>query len=48
LLYFKTHNFRGLKMKNVMTIISELRIDFDEMESKEKEKFYVLLNKYLK
>lgn len=46
LLYFRTNQFRSLSSKNIKTLIEELRIDIDEMEKGEQEKFYKLINKY--
>lgn len=46
-LYFKTHRFRGLQMKDVKSLIEELRIDFDEMDKEEQSKFYTMIKKYL-
>lgn len=47
LLYFKTKQFRGIKFKEVEKIIEELRIDIDEMEESEKNKFYKIIKEYL-
>jgi len=46
LLYFRTHQFRGVSLKNIKTLIEELRIDIDEMDKKEQIKFYALIKKY--
>lgn len=46
LLYFHTHQFRGMSATKVMTLIQELRIDFEEMESSEQEKFHAMLTPY--
>jgi hypothetical protein len=48
LLYFKTHQFRGIQLKDVKFLIEELRIDIDEMDKEEQGKFYTMLKKYLK
>lgn len=45
LLYFRTRQFKGLDLDNIKKIIEELRIDFDEMDKVEQEKFYSLINK---
>ena len=47
LLYFKTNQFRGIKKKEIDVIIDSLRIDISEMEKEEREKFYLMINKYL-
>ncbi len=47
LLYFKTHQFRGIKTENIKPIIEELRIDINEMDKNEQDKFYTMINKYL-
>lgn len=46
-LYFKTHQFRGVLLKDIKPLIEELRIDFDEMEKQEQDKFYTMIKKYL-
>lgn len=47
LLYFKTNQFRGIEEKEINKIIVELRIDIDEMETSERESFYLMLKKYI-
>ena len=47
LLYFKTHQLRGVGEKNIKSLVEELRIDIDEMDKKEKTKFYAMTKKYL-
>ncbi len=47
LLYFRTRQFRGIKMETVKALIEELRIDFDEMEKAEQEKFYSMIKKFI-
>lgn len=47
LLYFKTRQFRGVKFEFIKDLIVDLRIDFEEMESKEQEKFYKIVETYL-
>ena len=39
LLYFRTHQFRGIRIKDVKTLVEELRIDIDEMDKKERSRF---------
>lgn len=48
LLYFKTHQFRGVKMENVKPLVEGLRIDIDEMDESERDKFYEIIKRYLK
>lgn len=45
LLYFKTHQFRGISLEKIKPLIEELRIDIDEMDRKEQLKFYKMINK---
>ncbi|MDO9592911.1 MAG: hypothetical protein Q7I98_06965 [Erysipelotrichaceae bacterium] len=47
LLYFKTRQFRGVKIENIKQIIEGLRIDINEMNKNEQDKFYTMTNKYL-
>lgn len=47
LLYFKTHQFRGVRPKDVKVLVEELRIDIDEMDKNERSKFYTMIKKYL-
>ena len=47
LLYFKTRQFRGVKFESIKPLIEELRIDIDEMDKSEQDKFYVMIKKYL-
>lgn len=47
LLYFRTHQFRGVKLEKVKSLVEELRIDIDEMDKEEQEKFYSMIKKYL-
>lgn len=42
LLYFKTHQFRGVRVKDIKIIVEELRIDIDEMDKKERDKFFMM------
>lgn len=48
LLYFKTRQFRGIKMENIKPLVEGLRIDVDEMNKDEQDKFYKIIKKYLK
>lgn len=47
LLYFKTHQFRGIQFKDIEKLIEEMRIDIEEMAEKDQTAFYALLKKYL-
>lgn len=47
LLYFKTRQFRGVKVENIKPLIEELRIDFDEMDKLEQDKFYEMIKKHI-
>lgn len=47
LLYFKTRQFKGLKFENIDRLIEELRIDIDEMDATNREKFYLMVKNYL-
>lgn len=46
LLYFRTRQFRGMKLENIKTLVEELRIDVDEMDKEERVKFYMMVKKY--
>jgi len=46
LLYFKTHQFRGITLEKIKALIEELRIDIDEMDKTEQKKFYKMIKKY--
>ena len=48
LLYFKTNQFRGIRLEDIKPLVEELRVDIDEMDKKERDKFYELIKKYLK
>ncbi|MEK9160451.1 MAG: hypothetical protein AAB440_00225 [Patescibacteria group bacterium] len=43
LLYFRTRQFRGIRRNEIAKIITELRIDFEEMEQSEQEKFHTMI-----
>ena len=47
LLYFRTRRFHGLSVEQIKIVISELRIDIDEMSAEEQRRFYSILNAYL-
>lgn len=46
LVYFKTNELRSVRRKDVLLLVEELRIDFDEMEKKERDIFLNLIQKY--
>jgi len=48
LLYFKTREFRGVKLEDINKLVLELRIDIDEMNEEEREKFYSMVKKHIK
>ncbi|MDD4902139.1 MAG: hypothetical protein PHE24_03305 [Patescibacteria group bacterium] len=43
LLYFRTRQFRGVKLEEIKRLIEELRIDMDEMDKAERDKFYLMI-----
>lgn len=43
LLYFRTLQFRNIRFRQIERLIDELRIDIDEMDSKERESFYEMI-----
>jgi len=47
LMYFRTNQFRGIKLEAIKEMIEELRIDIDEMSEEEQKKFYETVKKYL-
>ena len=47
LLYFRTRQFRGVKLETIKASIEELRIDIDEMDKMEQEKFYSMIKKFI-
>ena len=46
LLYFRTNQFRSKSAKNIKVLIEDLRIEIDEMDKNEQEKFYTMIKKY--
>ena len=46
LLYFRTRQFRGIPLEQIKALIEELRIDIDEMDKEEQNKFYTMIKKY--
>jgi len=47
LLYFRTRQLKGVKLEDIKKMIEELRIDFDEMDKTEQEKFYSMIKKLI-
>jgi predicted transcriptional regulator of viral defense system len=47
LLYFRTHQFRGVKLEMIKELIEELRIDIDEMDKTEQKNFYSMIKKFI-
>lgn len=47
LLYFKTRQFRGVRFDAIEELVADLRIDFNEMEEGEREKFYKMIETFL-
>lgn len=47
LLYFRTKQFSGVKEDNVKLLVAELRIDIDEMDKIEQEKFHSMMKKII-
>lgn len=45
-LYFKTHQFRGVQPEDISKLINELRIDIDEIDKTEVVKFHTMVNRY--
>lgn len=46
-LYFRTHQFRGMTLDRAKMLIEELRIDSDELDASEKERLYAMITKIL-
>lgn len=47
LLYFKTHQFRGVKFEDIDPLIGEMRVDIEEMSKKDKAAFYAMVKRHL-
>ena len=45
LLYFRTNQLRGISSDTIKELIGELRIDIDEMEKEEQDKFYAMIKR---
>ncbi len=48
LLYFRTRQFRGIKLEDIDPLIEDLRIDIDEMEEHERLEFYDMVRRFLR
>ena len=46
LLYFRTRQFRSVRLKDIGKMVEELRIDIDEMDEAERNKFYEKVKEY--
>ena len=46
LLYFRGRQFRGLSIEKAKEMVADLRIEIDEMDKEEQEKFYTMIAKY--
>ena len=47
LIYFRTHQFRGVGQRDVVSLAEELRVDINEMGKAEQDKFYKMIKKYI-
>ena len=47
LLYFRTRQFRGVRVEDIKAMVEDLRLDIDEMDKTEQEKFYSMIKKYI-
>lgn len=47
LLYFRTNQFRGVEFGDIKKMVEELRIDINEMDESERNKFYEKVKAYL-
>lgn len=47
LLYFKTKRFKNVSYNDVPALVSELRVDMDEMDAQERSAFLALVKDYL-
>lgn len=45
-LYFRTRQFRGVSPEEVKALVEDLRVDIDEMDENEQEKFHSMIKKY--
>ena len=47
LLYFRTNQFRGIEFDDIKKMVDELRVDINEMDELERNKFYEKVKAYL-
>ncbi|NQV13522.1 MAG: hypothetical protein HQ530_04460 [Parcubacteria group bacterium] len=47
LIYFKTNQLKGMRLAEIEGLVKELRIDIDEMDSKERNNFSVIIKDHL-
>lgn len=47
LLYFRTRQFRGIHFEDIKKMVDELRIDIEEMDEAERNRFYEKVKTYL-
>lgn len=45
LLYFRTHQFRGVRLKDIKALVEALRVDIDEMDKNERAKLDTMIKK---
>ena len=48
MLYFKTKQFKGIEYEDIDFLLEELRINIEDMEKNEIDKFYALTKNYIK
>lgn len=47
MLYFKTRQFRGMKFENIDPLLEELRVDINEMDAVNRDRFYSMVKNLL-
>jgi len=47
LLYFKTHQFRGVRFKDLNKLVEEMRVDIKEMAKSDQSAFYAMVKRHL-
>jgi len=47
LLYFRTRQFRGVRLADIKSLVQELRVDLEEMNEKERNNFFTMIKKYI-
>jgi len=48
LIYFRSNQLRGVDLEQIKSLVSDLRIDIDEMDAKEQDSFYSMIKSRLK